>query len=334
MNSVNVIIPSITVSNELIKCLRGLNKINYKNFFVTIVIDYENKRKIPKFKFKLNKLIVGKIFMSKKRNLASKKFKSEYIAFIDSDCYPSKNWLKKSVELLKIKPIHVVGGPNISFQKQTYSEDITSNCKKSIFISGHLAYRKFKSPERYCDDYLESCNLIMKKKFFLGCGGMNEKVYISEDKILFEDLRKKYRKFKAFYSPEIFVYHKQRTILKFLLQRLSYGTALLSSVSLKIGFKGLVPAFPIIGFFLLLFFLSTNLSFNIKFFFVTFLILLINFFIYFEIKKSVFKINDKLHTLLIINLCNVMHIMGSLITILGLRKLCERKIYVLSRSNE
>ena len=152
--------------------------------------------------------------------------------------------------------------------------------------------------------------------------------------ILFEDLRKKYRKFKAFYSPEIFVYHKQRTILKFLLQRLSYGTALLSSVSLKIGFKGLVPAFPIIGFFLLLFFLSTNLSFDIKFFFVTFLILLINFFIYFEIKKSVFKINDKLHTLLIINLCNVMHIMGSLITILGLRKLCERKIYVLSRSNE
>ena len=174
----------------------------------------------------------------------------------------------------------------------------------------------------------------MKRKTFLDCGGMNEKVYISEDKILFEDLRKKYANFKAFYSPEIFVYHKQRKILKFLLQRLSYGTALLSSVSLKIGLKGLIPAFPIIGFFLLLIFLSSNLSLNIKSLFITFLILFINFVIYFEMKKSVSKIKDKLCTLAVINLCNIMHIIGSLITIIGLRRLCERRIYVLSRLNE
>ena len=132
IKKVNIIIPSITISEELIRCLKGINSLNYKNFIVTMVIDYNNKKKLPKFNFKLKKLIVGKIFMSKKRNLAAKKFKTEFIAFIDSDCYPCKNWLKNAIKYLSDKRIHVVGGPNIPFKKQSYSEKITSYCKRSL----------------------------------------------------------------------------------------------------------------------------------------------------------------------------------------------------------
>lgn len=332
-DKVNIIIPSITISDELINCLKGINQINYKNFFVSIIIDHDNNKIIPKYKFKVNKLIVGKIFMSKKRNLAAKKFKSDYIAFIDSDCYPCKNWLTKSLDVLKDKSIHVVGGPNIPFSKQSYSEKITSYCKRSFFISGHLSYRKYKSTQRYCDDYLESCNLIMKKKDYLSCSGMNEKVYIGEDKVLFEDLRKKIKDFKAFFSPQIFVYHKQREILKFLLQRLSYGTALISYIKPKEGFRGLISAIPILSFFFLLIFLSTTLSITLKLIFIIFIIGVINIVIYFEINKFVKKFKDRLLTLLIINLCTIMHIIGSLITIVGLKRIFERKIYILSRDN-
>lgn len=332
--TVNIIIPSITISEELIKCLEGINRLNYKNFFVTIVIDNDNKKRIPRFRFKLNKLIVGKIFMSKKRNLAVKRFKSDYIAFIDSDCYPCKNWLNKSLELLKNKEIHVVGGPNIPFRKQGYSEKITSYAKRSFFISGHLSYRKYKSPKKYCDDYLESCNLIMKKKDFLNCKGMNENVYIGEDKVLFDDLRKKNKKFKAFFSPEVFVYHKQRKILKFLLQRLSFGTALISSINIKEGLKGIIPAIPITSFLLFLYFLSISLSLISKLIFIIFAIILINFVIYFEINKYISKFKDKFFTLVVINLSNIMHIIGSLVALIGLKKIFERKIYVLSRYNK
>lgn len=331
---VNIIIPSITISDELITCLQGINRLNYKNFFVSLVIDYDNKRKIPKFKFKLNKLIVGKIFMSKKRNLAVKKFKSDYIAFIDSDCYPCKDWLIIALKLLKKKPIHVVGGPNIPFINQSYSENITSYCKRSFFISGNLSYRKYKSPNKYCDDYLESCNIIMKKKYFLDCNGMDEKVYIGEDKVLFENLRKKIKNFKAFFSPEVFVYHKQRKILKFLLQRLTFGTALISSINPKEGIKGYIPAIPIFSFLIFLIFLSTNIPFIIKSIIVIFLVFLINFVIFFEVSKFIFKFKDKLLTLLVINLANIMHITGSLITIIGLKRVFERKLYVLSRYNK
>ena len=100
---VNIIIPAIRLNNELLKCLKEINKINYSNFFVTIVLDHQIKNKLPKLKYKVNKLIVGKINMSKKRNMAVRKFKSKYIAFIDSDACPNKNWLKLGIKYLKDK---------------------------------------------------------------------------------------------------------------------------------------------------------------------------------------------------------------------------------------
>ena len=42
-NKVNIIIPSITISKELITCLKGISLLNYRNFIVSIVIDYDNK---------------------------------------------------------------------------------------------------------------------------------------------------------------------------------------------------------------------------------------------------------------------------------------------------
>jgi len=333
IKKVNIIIPSITISEELIRCLKGINSLNYKNFIVTMVIDYDNKKKLPKFNFKLKKLIVGKIFMSKKRNLAAKKFKTEFIAFIDSDCYPCKNWLKNAIKYLSDKRIHVVGGPNIPFKKQSYSEKITSYCKRSFFISGHLNYRKYKSPKRYCEDYLESCNLIMRRNVFLNNNGMNENIYIGEDREFFEKLKEKVKNFKAFFSPDIFVYHKQRKILKFLLQRLSYGTVLVESVTFRNGLKGFIPGIPIASFFAFLILISSSLSFVVKTYIFITLFLFVNLLIFYEISKSIKNFKDKAYTLLIINLANVMHVFGGVMTLLGLKKIFDRKTFVLSRSN-
>ena len=151
---VNIIIPSIEVNEELIVCLKGINNLKYKNFIVTIILDIDNKKKIKKFKFKLNKIISGKINMSEKRNLGVKKFESEYIAFIDSDAYPNINWLKNAVRYLSDPGVHAVGGPDIPFKKQSYSQKITYLCHGSFFVSGQYSYRKFKRPEMICKDFL------------------------------------------------------------------------------------------------------------------------------------------------------------------------------------
>ena len=45
MNSkINIVIPSIQISLELINCLKKLDNQNYNNFFVTLVLDINNKK--------------------------------------------------------------------------------------------------------------------------------------------------------------------------------------------------------------------------------------------------------------------------------------------------
>ena len=279
-------------------------------------------------------MIVGKINMSKKRNLAAKKFKTKYIAFIDSDAYPNINWLKNATNHLSNKKIHIVGGPNVPFKNQNYSEKISHYCKRSFFVTGHLNYRKYMSPEKFCDDWLESCNLVMKRNFFLKHDGMNEKNYFQEDQEFFDRLRAKIKNFKVLFSPKVYVYHKERVISKFLLQRLAFGTALIEATKFNSGIKGLIPIIPIFSFFVFLAVCFATLPINFKIiFFITFFFL-VNLAIYIEIKKYIKRMKDIILTTAIINIVNLLHIIGGLITIFGLKKVFERKIYMKSRANK
>ena len=137
----NVVIPSLTLSTELLKCLIEFNKQKYKNFFVTIVLDYANKKKIPNLNYKLNILTVGKKTMSFKRNYAVKKFKSDLIAFIDSDAYADKNWLLHGNKILIKKKNEIIGGPSIPFPNQSFEEMMCHYAKRSYFVTGYLNFR-------------------------------------------------------------------------------------------------------------------------------------------------------------------------------------------------
>lgn len=333
MDKVNIIIPAIELNDELLKCLKKINKINYSNFFVTIILDCKVKRKLPKFKYKINKMVVGKINMSKKRNLAAKKFKTKYIAFIDSDAYPNVNWFKNATKHLSDKKIHIVGGPNIPFKNQNYSEKISHYCKRSFFVTGHLNYRKHMSQKRICTDWLESCNLIMRRNFFLKFGGMNEKNYLQEDQEFFDRLRKKIKNFRVLFTPDVFVYHKERKISKFLLQRLSFGTALLEATKFSSGIKGLIPLIPIMSFFIFVSICLLEISLNIKIIFFSTILILINLAILYEISKYIKLAKDIILTTIIINISSLLHIIGGLIALIGLRKFFERRLYILSRTN-
>jgi len=333
VDKVNIIIPAIELNDELLKCLKKINKINYSNFFVTIILDCKVKRKLPKFKYKINKMVVGKINMSKKRNLAAKKFQTKYIAFIDSDAYPNVNWFKNATKHLSDKKIHIVGGPNIPFKNQNYSEKISHYCKRSFFVTGHLNYRKHMSQKRICTDWLESCNLIMRRNFFLKFGGMNEKNYLQEDQEFFDRLRKKIKNFRVLFTPDVFVYHKERKISKFLLQRLSFGTALLEATKFSSGIKGLIPLIPIMSFFIFVSICLLEISLNIKIIFFSTILILINLAILYEISKYIKLAKDIILTTIIINISSLLHIIGGLIALIGLRKFFERRLYILSRTN-
>ena len=331
--SINIIIPAIEVNTELLKCLKELNNIKYSNFFVSVILDQKPKKKIPKFKYKLNNLVVGKINMSKKRNIAARKFKSEYIAFLDSDAYPNKNWLKLAIKYLKQKKGDVVGGPGLPFQKQSYSEKISYFSKRSFFVTGYLNFRKFKAKKQYCD-WLESCNLIMKRDFFLKYGGMDKTRYTGEDKEFFERVRKINPALKVFYSPDLYIYHRERTILGFLLQRMCFGMDFLNLVKPNSGIKGFQPILPILIFLSFFMVLISEINLALKIKFLLPLIILINLVIFINTKKYVKLLKDQIATAIIINLANIFFALGGILTLIGLRKILVNKIYVYSRKRK
>ena len=160
MYKVNIIVPSITIDSRLIRCLDGIKNLNYKNFFVTLVLD--NKKNLfilKKFKFKIKILLLKKINMSTKRNVAAKKFHSNFLAFIDSDACPSKNWLNNAINEIKRKKIEIVGGPNIPFKNENFWQKITYYCKRSFFVTAHYSFINYKSKSRYCE-FLHSSNFL------------------------------------------------------------------------------------------------------------------------------------------------------------------------------
>ena len=329
---VNIIIPAIKIDDELLKCLREINKISYSNFFVTIVLDYDEKKWLPKIKYKINKLIVGKINMSKKRNLAAKKFKSKYIAFIDSDAYPNKNWLKLATKYLKLKKGDVVGGPSLPFSDQNYSEKICYLSKRSLFVTGYLNFRKYKAKSRLCD-WLESCNLVMEKKFFLKYKGMDEKRYTGEDKEFFERARKKNPNIKVFYSPDLYIHHRERRFLGFLLQRSCFGMDFLNLIKYNVGLRGFQPILPVSSFLIVLLILFSNILLTTKLLTLFVFFLFTNFIIFLEIKRYIKSFKDLFLTVLTINLANLAFVLGSIIGLLGLQKLLANKVYAYSRWN-
>ena len=332
---INIVIPSIQLSDELIFCLTKLNNQDYKNFFVTIVLDFKNKRKLPKLNYKLNTLISGAKNMSYKRNLGVKKYKSNIVSFLDSDAYPPKNWLKIANNFLikkKNKKI-IFGGPSIPFPKQTYGEMLCHYAKRSFFVTGYLNFRKFKSKKRTCD-WLESCNMFIKRELYLKHGGMDLNKYLGEDKEFFERIKRKDTSIRVIYTSKLFIYHKERNIKKFLMQRTVFGSDLFNIIKFGNNIRSYQPILPllVLTIFFLILFLEIDL--NIKIILISTYLLFTQFLILLNIQKYLKNINIIISTLILINLANLVYAIGNIFAITGLKNFFNRKVYLKSRSNK
>ena len=321
----NIIIPSIKIDKYLINCLKKLQDQSYKKFFVTILLDHNGS--LNKYSYKINKLVTGKINMSKKRNMAAQNYKSDYIAFLDSDAYPNKKWLENANELYNKKKNDVLGGPNIPFPNETKSEMLSHYCKRSFFINGHLAYRKYLSKDSYINDWLESCNFFISRDIFLKNKGMNEELYIGEDQDFFKKLKKSIR---IYFTKDLFVYHKDRNIKNFLIQRFCFGLDVFNGINFHNGLKGLIVLLPFLTLLSSLIFLISPLEINSK---IMVIFLGSSFFIFLTIldvgKYVKFKLISEVIFFIIIS--NLIYAIAGFFTLFGFRSKVERILYRRSR---
>jgi len=265
----SIIIPVLAETKYLAQTKKKLKKQSFKNFELLVITNKISKTGNPAIK----------------RNMGAKMAKSKYLAFLDDDSYPDKNWLKNAQKILdKKNNIAAVCGPCLTPPEDNIFQQAGGLVWSSFLGSGGAGdYRNHISPPRFVDDY-PTVNLIVNKSDFDQIGGFQTRHWPGEDTVLCLDLTRKLGK-KIYYHPSIIVFHHRRAIFGPHLRQLGRYAKM----------RGLfVKKYPTtsarLGYFLPSFFLFYLLSFPLhRLFFPLYLysaLLLITFFSFLKNKNS------------------------------------------------
>jgi glycosyltransferase involved in cell wall biosynthesis len=192
----SIIIPVINETEYLAQTKEKLKKQTYKSFELLVITDKISKTSNPAFK----------------RNLGAKMAKGKYLAFLDDDSYPDKDWLKNAKKiLLKEKNLAAICGPCLTPPEDNLYQQASGLVWSSLLGSGGAGdYRNHVASPRFVDDY-PTVNLIVNKSDFDKIGGFQTHHWPGEDTVLCLDLTKKLNK-KIYYHPGIKVFHHRRAI--------------------------------------------------------------------------------------------------------------------------
>ena len=223
----SVIIPVRKTNDYLKETISKLKKQSFKDFEILVITDK----------------ISGSANPSEKRNLGAKKAKGEYLAFLDDDSYPHKNYFNNALKLIEKNPeFSAFCGPCLTPPKDNLYQKASGLLWSSWLGSGGAGvYRNSVQKSRFVDDY-PSVNLIVKKNDFSLVGGFDVSFWPGEDTVLCLNLVKKLNK-KILYHPSLIVYHHRRSVLLPHLQQITryavqrgFFVKKFPETSLKIGY--------------------------------------------------------------------------------------------------
>lgn len=204
----SVIIPVRTITPYVKETVSFLRKQTEKDFEIIIVTD--NKEKIAGAKT----LASGEPTPAYKRNFGASKAKGEFLAFLDDDSYPSKDWLKNAEALFSDQSLNrkvaAVCGPTLTPATDNLLQKASGLVWSSWLGSGGAGvYRNKVMPRREVEDF-PSVNLLVRKKDFDKIGGFDINHWPGEDTKLCLDLIKLGK--KIIYDPRVLVYHHRRAV--------------------------------------------------------------------------------------------------------------------------
>lgn len=139
-----------------------IRKQTYKKYELLVITDQISQQANPSFK----------------RNLGAKMARGKYLAFIDDDSYPNRNWLKNALSVFKQYPhVSAVCGPCLVPPKDNIYQKASGLLWSSFMGSGGAGqYRNSPQSPRPVDDF-PSVNLIVRRSDFLKIGGFNQKYW-------------------------------------------------------------------------------------------------------------------------------------------------------------
>lgn len=223
---VAVVVPSIGVSDLLVRCLGECSRLFPGVDLVAVVDADEGAERLQGVARVIRS---GDPSIAAKRNLGVRCTVGRYVAFIDSDAYPAPGWLSNAVRLLDADPgLGAVGGPNVSPPDQDGWEAAVGLAHRSVLVDGWWRFRKDRFARARDVSVLPSCNLIVRRADYEVLGGMNEALFTAEDTDFCSRLGHSGRRIR--FSPEVVVFHKDRGLWSFAIQRYTFGVAMVPLV--------------------------------------------------------------------------------------------------------
>lgn len=240
--SVSVIIPVKDRADDLRNCLNSLKELDYPREKIEIVVvDDGSTDDTPAVAEELGAVLVKSGTVAGgpalARNKGARTASGEILAFIDSDCTASEQWLMELLPVFADAEVAAVGG----WVDGMHTESAL-DCYEAVMSSLNLGRRAMSGGAGGDTFYLPSCNLLMRKQAFTAAGGFLSALHVGEDVDLTWRLRD--AGWKIAYLPEGTVYHAHRSELwPFMKRRFDYGTSegLLQRLHPVRGKKMLVP---------------------------------------------------------------------------------------------
>lgn len=197
---------------------------------ISVIIPIGPDRKMEAMNYLKNQTVPVEIIVEKgknpslNRNSGVEKASSEIIAFINAHSLPTRDWAEKIVGFFsKYINIDIVGGPQLTAEKESYIGKISGYALSSVFGAADVSTRySVKKLTLNADEkLLTSSNLAIRREVAREIK-FDEKIYPGEDPKFISDAKK--AGFKVAYSPEIYIHHRRRsTIKEFAQQIFNYG---------------------------------------------------------------------------------------------------------------
>jgi mycofactocin system glycosyltransferase len=222
--TVSVVIPVKDRAEELRRCLESLKRVRYRGEDLEVlVVDDGSRDETRDVARSMGASVIPSGGEGRgpaaARNQGASQARGEVLAFLDSDCAASEDWLAELAPMFEDPDVAAVGGRvngmHVSSTLDRYEAEMSSLCLGARGRSGQHGKDTF---------YLPSCNLLVRRQDFAESGGFREELQVAEDVDLSWRLRDQGR--KIVYTPAGSIVHEHRNRLgAFLRRRFQYGTS-------------------------------------------------------------------------------------------------------------
>lgn len=223
--SVTVIIPTLDRADDLERCLRALREVDYPAERLDIIVVDDGSADAPGIaaaagrhgaRLLVNDMNQGPAYS---RNRAAAEAMGDILAFVDSDCVPTRSWLTDLTPYFAWDQVGAVGGRTLGFHTESWLDRYDE--VSSPLDMGRYFTLLAKGPDSF---YVPTCNLLIRHSIYERLGGLRADLRVGEDVDFCWRLRS--AGLYLVYAPEGIVHHKHRDRLDMMLRRRAqYGTS-------------------------------------------------------------------------------------------------------------